>query len=459
MKRAVTVLLGCLIPLSVVSTELSADQTETTTMNLGNAVDYGLHNNLDLKQAEKAAEVAKFQMNEAFASLYLPTVAATGTFTYLDPETVDNANSMYSVQTRWQDNYSAALKISKPLFAGFTLRTSYSLQKWNYELALKSLDDKKKQVRYTITQNFYNLFLLQESVKLYEELDRQLKQTVDYTRANYNAGLASDYDLIKAQVAWQNNQPVLQKMRNSYDTAKLSFCQTLGMESDTNVAFVGSLWEATNLCMPEGSGDELTALALSNEMNLTTLRYTLKTYELSLKLAQGQRLPSVSAYFSAGEDYSRNTDALDPARVWTPSWTLGVTVSVPIDGWIPISSQAEAIRTVEANREKTQIAIRAYEQNIRLQVFTLVKSITQSAESMNGSQASANQSKRGLDIANKQYRAGLISSLEVTSAEVTYQESKMAYLQAVYEYINSILALDRLIGKDDYCDQISGVQN
>ncbi len=448
MKRLLGILTVFFFPLAAAA--------ETTTINLSNALELGMKNNLTLLQTIKDVEIAKSQVNQAFASLYLPDITASGSFSLLDPQTVDNATTVYmgvTNQSVWQDNCGMALKITKPLFAGFSLRTTYDLRQWNYELAQKKLEDKRREVRYQITKDFYNLFLVQENIVLMEDLQTQLSQTVMFTRANYRAGLASDYDLIQVEVQWLNQKPNILKMKNAYETAKLAFCQSIGLDSSEGVVFIGSLWDATNLTVPGVPDEEIVSMAMTNDINLVSLQYALRTYDFSLRLAQAARYPSLSAYFNVGLDYKKNYDREttdDPERAWNSSWTAGLQLSIPIDDWIPVSSQANAIREVEANREKTKLAIEQYVQTVRLQTLSLLKTIQQSLETMAGQRASVAQSQRGLDIANRQYQAGLISSLELNKAEVSYQDSRTQYLQVVYDYIGSVLKLKRMIGASDF---------
>lgn len=443
MKRLLAIIIGFLIPAAV--------SAETITLDLNAALDYGLKRNLSLQQYEKAVEIAKLKVNQALADLYMPDVAVTGTFTYLDPQTVDSANT--AVQVAWQDNYAAALKITKALFAGFALSTSYELNKWQYELAVKQLEDEKRQIRYDITKDFYNLFLLAENVVLMEDYEKQLQKTLDSTRLNYGAGLVSDYDLIQVQVELMNLRPSILKMKNAYETAKLAFLQSIGLDIDEDAQMTGSLWDATNLTVPTNSVESLVKAALTNDITAVGMRYSLKVYDYSLKLTQASRYPSLSAYFNYGLEYDRDTDA-ESGRSWGSSWTAGLTLSIPIDDWIPVSSEANAIREVIATREKTELALMQYEQSVELQVKSLLMSINESMESMAGQKATVDQGKLGLDIANKQYNAGLISSLELNNAEVNYQDARTSYLESVYNYINAVLKLDMMIACDDYCDQI-----
>jgi outer membrane protein len=57
------------------------------------------------------------------------------------------------------------------------------------------------------------------------------------------------------------------------------------------------------------------------------------------------------------------------------------------------------------------------------------------------------QAGRGWDIAQAEYRAGMVSRLQVTDAELALRQSEFNYAQAVYDYLTAQARLDLAIGR------------
>ncbi len=109
------------------------------------------------------------------------------------------------------------------------VRFASKIKKLNLELAKQRYEDKKKEIITSVSINFYNLLLIKENIKLLEELDKSLKERWNYAEASYKAGVVSEYDKIRAEVAYKNNQPNLIRVKNGYITAKISFCNQIGL--------------------------------------------------------------------------------------------------------------------------------------------------------------------------------------------------------------------------------------
>ncbi|OHD56136.1 MAG: hypothetical protein A2Y33_00875 [Spirochaetes bacterium GWF1_51_8] len=427
----------------------------TQYISLDNAISIALSKNQDIRQYEQDVETAKAKYQQAVASMYYPDINAGFTFTYLDPNTVDAGNSIMNLgaiaitnNSVFADNYSATLKLAKPIFLGFTLANSLRLQELNLELVGKKYADKKNEIIYLVKKDFFNLFLLKENIKLSDEMNRQLSNTLKFTKANYNAGLVSKYDLIRMEVQYQNNQPRLLKLKNAYAIAIMGFYERLGLPHDTQAEFIGALWDITNTAIPGLSVVQSAALAKSNDINLIGMKFSVETMKISKAIASAGYYPSLNGFFNFGLDYKKNSDAADPERVFKTSWSLGLALTIPIDDWIPGSKTEAAMAELDASIRKMDIVIGQYENTIDLQVKTLYMQIDEAKSILGGVRATVDQAKLGLKLANEKFYAGTISSLELSDAEIAYTQALANYLQSVYDYAAAVLKLRRMTGYD-----------
>jgi len=168
---------------------------DSIVIDVDTAISISLSRNLDIRQYEKDVQAAQAKVQQAVASLYYPDINLGFTFNYLDPNTVDSGNinkmtlpgfgtTTLTNKNVWADNYSASLKVTKPIFLGFTLLNSLKLQEINLELTKKKLDAKKNDIIFQVKKDFYNLFLLRENIRLTEEMNLQLSNTLKFTKAN-----------------------------------------------------------------------------------------------------------------------------------------------------------------------------------------------------------------------------------------------------------------------------------
>ncbi len=451
---------------------------EITTLSLSNAIELALKNNIAIATYEKDMKIAESQYKQAFSDLYMPGISLSASYTLLDPKTVDNAKivtpnyetivtnmpvlnggvptgevvpvpmfvptGVTTNQTAFQDNYSLGLSITKPLFTGFKIWNNTKIKRLNYELAKQKYEDKKREIITSISTSFYNLLLLKENIRVMSELDRSLKERWNYAESAYKAGIVSEYDKIRAEVAYKNNQPNIIKINNAYKTAKISFLNQIGITNYDEVELYGNILDSTNIVVDISYEDALQK-AISNDINLKSIEISIETLKISKEINNSSKYPTIAAFFNYKFDYKKEKSS-DEDRKWLDSWNAGLQLSMPIDPWIPVSKVNYANTEIEENIKKLELTKKQITDGIILQVQNIFLQIAQSKELITSQSENVRQAKLGLDIANRKYKAGASSTLEVTDAEVSYNQAQLNYLQAIYEYFSNELQLKKIIG-------------
>jgi len=58
-----------------------------------------------------------------------------------------------------------------------------------------------------------------------------------------------------------------------------------------------------------------------------------------------------------------------------------------------------------------------------------------------------NTAQRGYDLANISYKSGVLNQIDVVDAELALSQVKLAYIQAIYDYLNARSELEQLLEK------------
>lgn len=88
---------------------------------------------------------------------------------------------------------------------------------------------------------FYNILLAEQSLAVLRESEATVQRTVDDTQVQYKHGLASEYDLLTAQVQLSNLKPTILQTENSIKLAKLMLKMYLSIPEDVEIEVVGEL--------------------------------------------------------------------------------------------------------------------------------------------------------------------------------------------------------------------------
>lgn len=436
--RIISLLFFSLLPVSVFA--------ETKSFTLSEAVEYGVENSLEIQQLQAALRAAEADLNSAFYALYVPGLSLGGSAAFVDADSFTDSSLDVS------DSYGLDLDASKVIFAGNALKTAYEMAELSYNLATAELLDAKNSLRFDIASDFYSLLLLDERISLMNEILEQLLATSETAQVQYQYGWISEYNYLQIYIQYLNYLPTLTTLSNSKDTASMALAQSIGMENYSDAEFIGSLWDATNYrfedCMCEDYENQL----LSNDFDLATLRSSLKTLELSQKLTEAEKLPTVSAFFNYSLDYSVPTLSTGGDMEWGDNWSGGLSVSMPLDSLTPWSSTAEDLKSSEASIDELELTIESTEDLLLLGLQTQLMSISANDANLSAQEENLEVYELGRDIAREQFDYGAISSSELTESEVDYQDAMTTYLETVYDYIDSVLGLYEMIGYTDFME-------
>lgn len=186
-----------------------------------------------------------------------------------------------------------------------------------------------------VKKAFYNILLAEQSLAVLRESEATVQRTVDDTQVQYKHGLASEYDLLTAQVQLSNLKPTILQTENSIKLAKLMLKMYLSIPEDVEIEVVGEL-DALRDDVLAGT-DGLTTDVTDNS-DLRSLELQEEVLRRSLKAANAGRMPTLAAFGSAsytGNDMEPfnfgGAAATDDSRYfWTHPISVGLQLSVPI---------------------------------------------------------------------------------------------------------------------------------
>jgi len=450
-------------------------QDAVRPLGLETIVRSALDSNRDLISARYGLEAAREQVSEAWSGVY-PSVDLRASFSrnispnvqFLPAQIFDptaGPDDYISVQFGADNNWNSTISFEQPLFraaAFIGVSTAGRFESYQTEVVRGQEQSVVTQVRTT----YYQLLLAQEQARLTENSLARVRESLKETTALNQAGLASDYDVLRLQVEVANLEPNLRRADNAVSQARRQLALQVDLDNPETLRVRGNLAEI-DLDDPTANSadnreilafmgyggsqaqsvDQALSLAAEQRSDLRQLELTEDLRHAEMRVEQGEYLPEVSLTF----DYiitAQNNGA--PSFFATGngqraySRILGVQVSLPIfQGFrrdARIDQRRAALRQAEAQTEQTMDLAAN-------QVRSLVENADEALLRARGQKLAVQQAQRGFDIASAQYREGLGSQLELTDAEVALRQSEFNYAQAVYDYLVARAQLDEATGR------------
>ncbi len=429
-----------------------AGAQDVTPLSLKDCMDYAMKHNYSVKNAQIDVLIQQAQNNQTL-SASMPHVNGkvditdfdiaqksfieSGTFPIPGKTPVKGEVDAFSLSIPWTS--SASFTASQLIFDGSVF---VAVKARNSVLELARLNGK-------ITEETvcYNVFKAYNSLVIaYRQYDIIKKSLVFARSMQHDAevlkesGFAEKLDVDRGNVQINNLATDSMRIANMLDVSEQILKFQIGMELNKRIVLTDT---AVN-------DRKQTTMALVNEpehyenvLTYNQLKLALKLNEYNLNRYQMSALPTLSAFWSFGYNNGYMKFKQLTLNNWLPSSIIGVSMSVPIfNGFMRKNQVTEA----KLNIEKTKNNIEAVKQGIDFQVSTSRTNLKNAILQTQSQHRNLDLSNDVLELAQKKYKAGVGSSMEVTQAQTEMLRAQNNYFSALLDIINAEADLKKALG-------------
>ena len=309
-----------------------------------------------------------------------------------------------------------------------------------YRTGELSLERAERQLQRDTLKAFYQLLLRQENIRLLEQSLETVMRRYELVSANYEHGLASELDRLNALVNVENLRPEIGTARTEYETAVMEFKHALGLEQSRQLVLRGIIATEELRVNAQALIREHAAGALDIRL-LEQTRYSLANQR---KLAAAQEFsPQLGLSFSYGARQSDPFSAgawSDPGVSRTSS--LGISLSVPLDGLWPSSSSRVRLAAVDDAIARTDLQLVQAREQTELRIKSLVMYLQRARLAVEVLEKNAELAARVYELTELEYEAGLTDLLTLAESYDSLQQARQRVLVQEYAYRSLLLDLE-----------------
>ena len=362
-------------------------------------------------------------------------------------ETLSRASSKKDtgIKMGLDNSYSTGFSASLPLIAPQlwqSLKLSDSQILVNIEQARSSKLDLVNQVK----SAYYALLLANDSKKVIQESYDMAALTYDIYSKQYAAGAASDYDVLRTSVAMKNVEPELLQADIAIKQARLQLAILMGVDASFEFTPTSTLsdYEADMYGKTLAIDDDYSA-----NPSLALNRIQTDIANKTVTLRKAAFYPTVALTANYNWTSSSNGNPLRNFR-WNPYSMIGLTVSFPLfEG----GARYNAVRQAKVQAQEMVLQRENLERSIASQVSLAIDNIKVNVKQIASCSESVGQADRAHNIMEKSFAIGAASYLDLRDSELALTRARLAYNQAIYNYLIANSELELLLGNapiDDY---------
>ncbi|MEQ9299076.1 MAG: TolC family protein [Cyclobacteriaceae bacterium] len=426
------------------------------TYNLKEVMLESINKNLGLQSSLKNVELAEQEVKTA-KSNYFPQLNATVTGSYVDPALAEVSNGQ-NPEMSTAGNLSLNQTVYSP-----SVTANLKIQKQLKEAESENYNTDKLDAIFNAANAYFNILLAKSNLQINVRNLDVTKRNLELAQQRFDAGEAGKSDILRFTSERAQNTQALIETSNFVDQSTIALNQILNYPLDRKVDVedpelgVGLFKDykydqimnlIDNPITSRPFIGYLVKEAKANAPELKALNYNINATNLSYNLAKGGRfVPSVALQGQYVRTLSRSGVGTEFPMgfpvIPDGYYTTGVSLTLPIfqQNQQNINQQTAQIQLEQlgVNLQNINLSI---DQGVNNAVLQLINQIT----NIELSQVSVEAARESLELTQESYAQGAVNRVQLIDEQDNYFRSQLANANAIYNYLLSVLQLERTLG-------------
>ena len=473
--------------LTVFICSVSFAQQNETSWTLEQCLKWAAANNIQIKQAELSAKIAKNSYLQSKLGM-LPTLSADASYGFDFGNSINPTTNFYSKSN--SQNAGLGLSGSLPLFTGLQQINNVYKNKYDLEGYKYDYENTVNNTALSITNYFLQIVLNRELLKVAEKQLEISQEQLSRAQKQVLAGSLAETSLYELEAQKARDESSLISAKNNLELSLLYLKIVLQLADKENF----------NVSIPDLQADKVQDLdrlspnsvyeyALNNQPSIKSGEAKLKSAQYTEKIQKGTLSPTLSMNFSIRDRYYNlstktvgspqlyldnkgtpiykdftNTDVgsniigFDRLRVKYDqektslkeqlennlSKSVTFSLSIPLfSGWKKMTN----IQNSKLQYQITQLNLESSKNKLRQDIQQSYANAKNAADSYFANLKAYESSKKSLDAFEKRFSVGLSNNFELQQARTNLVRAESQMIQSKYTYLLDLKILDFYQGK------------
>ncbi|MFP4227856.1 MAG: TolC family protein [Salinivenus sp.] len=319
---------------------------------------------------------------------------------------------------------------------------------------------------------FYQALLATERARVREQRVTRAERTLQEVSQQVDRGVVPKAQRLGAEVEQANARTQMIDARNAADAARDDLKRTMGLSADRPITLDGDLEERQDdglegISLESISLSEAVSQALDNRPDLQRARLNVELRGIEKDASRSEFFPRVEAVANFNysgrvpDDRSRiqTTDPDDPTNpffyeeqsrgffnddFWNPSVSVGLQLSWNLFNGFQSSAR---VQQAEVQRRQAEVQLDQLRDAVAVEVRRAVRDLETAREQIDAQETNVRRAELNYDHVSKRVSEGVATPTELREASDQLDESRLNYLQAVYDYLVARSDLETALGR------------
>lgn len=314
--------------------------------------------------------------------------------------------------------YTVGLMLEQPLYMGGKVRSAFRMASIGKEMAELNVKYSRSEVITEADEAYWQYLRLMEQAKAAEKYLEVVKELVKNVQDAYQNGMASQNDLLKAQVRQNEAELMVQKANNGVALSRMNLCRVIGVDLYSSLELQDSLQEGIRPGILEAGED------ISGRPEYNILEKQVELKEKQVALTRSDFLPQlgVSATYGYGDGIQLNGESDGVA-----TFAAVASLKVPIYNW---GEGRNKVKAMKAEEEMAKMKKEETAQLMELEVARARYNVEDAVVRVQLTRKSLSQAEENLLVSKNRFEVGMETITNYMEAQAQWQKAWSDWIDA-----------------------------
>ena len=315
--------------------------------------------------------------------------------------------------------YLMGVTMEQPIYTGGKISAGNRMAETGVSMAAENVNLQKMNAIMAADKAYWTYISVSQQVKLAEKALAMLEEFVQLAVDNYEVGMVSRNDVLKARVEYNNSRLNLQKAQNGMELSRMELCRVTGLPFDARVVAADTIIETSQRLWPEI--DEINP---QQRPEYRLLENSVRMHEHNIRMVRANYLPT--AGIQAGYNHVGGLE-FSGTEFSNTSMNLIGSVRIPLFHW------GQGVRKINAARiekEMSELELEKTRQLLQLEAEKARLNLQLAWERIQMNESALEEAAENLRISRDNYELGMETITDLLMARTHWQEASSELIES-----------------------------
>lgn len=408
---------------------------------LGDAINEAMKNNTELVNARFDKMKAMEKVSQTYNENLIPTLELSSQYSHAYKKPVFNIFGQ-NIEIGTDNTVTHTLTASEPIpFLGTPVFSGIRIAEYYANLQNENVASVESKIKKDVKKAYYNVLFLKEVLDLNKKSLQNSVDNLTVVEVRYRNGANTEFDFLRAKVKVESTKPAVSQSESNLEISKKLLKNTIGLKTADDIDVKGFLtYDSTEIM---GSTDDVLKKIAENNVSVRQLNISQLINKELVTIDNASYMPKFYLFaqyqLAANEDNDKNVFKYRYYNIFN----AGVGMSWNLNFFRTSYKKKQS----ELEVRKTNETIADVKQKLKIAGQNIISKMDDAKNRIKVNLETVKLAERGYELANISFKNGVINQIDVLDAELMVNQTKLAYIQAIYDYLQAKAELEELLEK------------